>query len=56
MSRRSVLVKCFILKSTEYYPDPGWILTGFDLEKKEERDFAVKNIKGILEIDKTGDA
>ena len=31
--------------SNEYHPTPQWFIKGFDLKKKEWRDFAVKDMK-----------
>lgn len=31
--------------STEYHPEEQWLLKAFDLEKKAERNFAVKDIR-----------
>lgn len=30
--------------STEYHPEPQWLLYGFDIEKQEWRTFAMKDI------------
>ncbi len=30
--------------TTSYYPEPGFYLNGFDLDRQEERSFALKNI------------
>jgi len=32
--------------STEYHPEEQWLLKAFDVEKKAERNFAVKDVKG----------
>ena len=32
-------------KSTEWHPDKQWILNAVDLEKQEQRAFAIKDIK-----------
>jgi transcriptional regulator with XRE-family HTH domain len=31
--------------STDWHPEPQWFLHAFDLEKREERDFAVRDIR-----------
>lgn len=33
---------------TEYHPKDQWLLKAFDIDKKAERDFAVKDIKKFL--------
>ena len=30
--------------TTSYYPEPGWLLRGFDEHKRDYRDFSVVNI------------
>ena len=32
--------------SNKWHPDPQWLLTAFDEEKGEDRDFALKDIQG----------
>jgi len=34
--------------STEYHKEEQWLLKAFDLEKKAERNFAVKDIKSWM--------
>tara|TARA_Y100001968_G_scaffold331057_1_gene384584 strand:- start:1107 stop:1325 length:219 start_codon:yes stop_codon:yes gene_type:complete len=29
--------------STEWHPEPGWLLRAYDLEKQAERQFAIKD-------------
>ena len=41
---------CIYWGKTEYYPDYQWIMKAYDLEKKEERDFALNRF--LPEIDK----
>ena len=31
--------------STDWHPENGWLIDAFDIEKKEERSFAMKDIK-----------
>lgn len=31
--------------TTEWHPEPQWFIKGFDLKKKEWRDFALKDMK-----------
>ncbi|MDD4974461.1 MAG: hypothetical protein PHY93_08920 [Bacteriovorax sp.] len=34
--------------STEWHPELQWLLKAFDLEKKTEREFAMKDIQGWI--------
>ncbi|WP_234891478.1 hypothetical protein [Agrobacterium vitis] len=42
-SERTILPKNIWFGSTEWHPEPQWLLTAFDLEKKADRDFALKD-------------
>ena len=42
---RKILPKTLFFGSTEYHPEPQWLLTAQDLEKNAERTFAVKDIR-----------
>lgn len=35
----------FCFGSTEYHPEPQWLMHAFDLDKNAERTFAMKDIK-----------
>lgn len=34
--------------STKYHPKNQWLVRGFDLDKNAFRDYAVKDMKGII--------
>lgn len=34
-------------EGNEWHPEPQWILRAFDLDKNEQRDFAIKDINGF---------
>lgn len=42
-ARRSVKFIKVWYGSTEYYKEPQWLLRGYDLDRRAERDFAFKN-------------
>jgi len=32
---------------TEWHPEPGWLLAAFDLDKREHRQFAMKDMSNV---------
>jgi hypothetical protein len=40
----------FYYGSTEYHPKPQWLLSAFDLDKKEYRIFAMKDMSNVTLI------
>ena len=42
---RNIIPKSIEFKSTEWHKDEQWILNAFDLDKKQDRAFAIKDIK-----------
>lgn len=47
-AERTVEPKDFLWGSTEWHPEPGMLMLAFDLEKQEDRLFAVKDIKEMV--------
>jgi predicted DNA-binding transcriptional regulator YafY len=45
---REIVPKSIYFGSTEWHPEPQWLLTAFDVEKKADRDFAMKDIRAWL--------
>lgn len=43
---RRVLPAKIWFGSTEFHPEPQWLLQAYDLEKGKDRDFAIKGIHG----------
>ncbi|MVA91571.1 hypothetical protein GOZ80_05990 [Agrobacterium vitis] len=43
ISERTILPKNIWFGSTEWHPEPQWLLTAFDLGKQTVRDFALKD-------------
>ena len=43
-ARRRIVPGSLRYGSTEYHPEPQWLLEAFDLEKKAERTFAMHDI------------
>lgn len=41
ISQRTILPMGIWFGTTEWHPEPGWLLSGIDLEKEERRDFAL---------------
>ena len=33
--------------ATEWHPEPGWLLSAFDIEKREHRQFAMKDMSNV---------
>jgi hypothetical protein len=44
---RKVQIDEFYFGSTEYHPEPQWLLSAFDLEKSEFRIFAMKDMSNV---------
>lgn len=44
---RKVLPKEVLYGSTEYHKEEQWLLRGLDLDKKEERIFAMKDMSNV---------
>ena len=42
---RTIVPKRIWFGSTEWHPEDGWLLDAFDVEKGEERSFAMKDIR-----------
>jgi hypothetical protein len=36
--------------ATEWHPEPQWMLQAFDLEKREHRLFAMRDIKDVQHV------
>lgn len=49
--RKAYFIK-FFMGSTEYHPEPQWLVTGMDLEKQAERTFALKDISNLKPLSK----
>lgn len=45
---RSIVPDRIHFASTEWHPDPQWLLDAFDLEKNAIRSFAMKDIRAWL--------
>jgi hypothetical protein len=50
MGIRNVLVKGFFYGETAYHPMPQFFLSGFDLDKEANREFAVNDIYEVTII------
>lgn len=44
---RSVEIQGIFYGSTDYHPEPQWILEAYDLDKRESRDFAMKDMTNV---------
>lgn len=44
---RKVKVLGFSYESNEYHPEKQWLLKAYDLEKKEKRIFAIKDMSNV---------
>ena len=44
-SYRNIIPKNIEFKSTQWHKDEQWILNAFDIDKREDRGFAIKDIK-----------
>jgi hypothetical protein len=42
-------------RSTEWHPEPQWILSMFCLDRREWRDFAMKDMSNVRVIEVTSD-
>lgn len=49
-SHRNVSVHEISFTSNEFHPIPQWIMTGFDIDKKQHRNFAMKDMKNVTGI------
>ena len=45
VSQRRVLVDTVRYGTTKYYPEPGWLIGGKDLDKGMSREFAVARMR-----------
>jgi len=45
--QRQAIFCRFYLGSNEWHPDQQWLVVGYDVEKKAERTFALKDITGL---------
>ena len=45
VAERHVLPRSIVFMSTPHHPDEQWILRGYDLDKKAERHFALKDLR-----------
>jgi predicted DNA-binding transcriptional regulator YafY len=41
---RRILPKAIQFVSTQWHPEPQWVMEAFDLDRKEDRSFAIKDI------------
>ena len=37
--------------ATKWHPEPGWLLTAIDMEKREQREFAMRDMKEVRYAD-----
>ncbi|MCR5146860.1 MAG: WYL domain-containing protein [Clostridia bacterium] len=44
-SYRNIVPKSVEFKSTEWHPEEQWILNAYDVDKRADRTFALKDIK-----------
>lgn len=42
-AERTIIPQCIWFGSTEWHPEPQWLLTAIDMEKNAERDFPLKD-------------
>lgn len=47
---RRVVVVGFTWGSTQWHPEPGWLMTAADLDKDEFRFFAMKDMKDVRHV------
>jgi hypothetical protein len=40
---RTVVPRVFIYGSSEFHPEPQWLMRAYDVDKEAERDFALKD-------------
>lgn len=50
MSFRRVIPKSVAFKSTEFHPEPQWIMTAMDVDKNELRDFAMRDMQSNTDV------
>ena len=53
MGIRHILPKAIRFASTDWHPEPQWLLEAFDLEKKADRSFAMKDISEWRRVSKS---
>lgn len=51
-SERNIIPEKIWYGSTEWHPEPQWLLTALDLDKKASRDFAMKDIHTWIDKEK----
>jgi hypothetical protein len=49
-SKRRAIVLNLLYGSTEYHPEPQWLLKGFDLDKDAIRIYAIRDMKDVVVI------
>lgn len=47
---RKVKVLSFGYSSNAYHPEPQWLLEGYDMDKKEFRMFAMKDMSNVKKL------
>lgn len=50
---RSIVPRSLRFASTEWHPEPQWLLDAWDIEKSAERSFALHDIRQWLRPDET---
>lgn len=48
LGQRRVMPSRILFGSTEYHPEPQWLMEAFDLDKGEMRSFAMRDIEKIM--------
>lgn len=48
---RRIFPQHIVCGSTDWHPEVQWLLRAFDLDRKAERDFALKDIKEWKEVE-----
>lgn len=51
IAERNVLVDFVYFGSTEFHPEPQWLMRAKDLDKGEWRDFAMKDMSNVRHTD-----
>ena len=49
---RSIIPERLLFGSTEWHPEPQWLMEAFDVEKGQNRTFAMKDIRAWIELAK----
>jgi hypothetical protein len=49
-SRRRARVMGIFWGSTEYHPEEQWLIKAMDLDKKQERVFAMRDMSNVIKI------